>query len=279
MTAPLSAGTHELAETSSAGLARYVTISPLLSAVPGVRHGLTCRVAGLGHADGNVGYSPPRNAEDAWEMRRAWCGAIGVDPERLATAGQVHGADVLRVSASDAGRGARPGSGRVGLADGLITDEPGVALMTLHADCLPILLVDPLRPAIAAVHAGWRGTVADAAGATVRAMETSFGSDPGKLVVFLGPAICGRCYDVGDDVAGSWREAAGKVDGPLFRQGARWHLDLKAANLALLARAGVEPSNCQASAFCTRCHGDSWFSHRGQGASTGRFGAIVALTD
>jgi YfiH family protein len=275
--AAVTPGSHDRSSASPSDLAQLVTASPLLSAVPGISHGLTCRVAGLGRADGNVGYSPPRDAEDAWAMRQVWCEAIGVDPERLATAGQVHGADVLRVSVRDAGKGARPGSGRVGLADALIADEPGVVLMTLHADCLPILLVDPIRPAVAAIHAGWRGTVADVAGATVRAMEAEFGTERGRTLAFLGPTICDRCYDVGDDVAALWSESGGAIEGPLLRRGARWHFDLKSANLALLARAGVLLSHCDSYAGCTRCDGDRWFSHRGQGATTGRFGAIVSL--
>ncbi len=123
-----------------------VTRSRLLSDHPGVIHGITHRVPGLGLADGNLGYGPPRDTADAWQMRRQWSSAIGVDPDRLVAAGQVHGADVLRVRRDHAGVGARPDSRRVGIADALITDEPGVALLSLHADCLPLLLVDPQRP-------------------------------------------------------------------------------------------------------------------------------------
>jgi YfiH family protein len=254
-----------------------VLTSSLLATVPRVRHGLTSRVVGLGRADGNVGFSPPRDQGDAWSMRQHWCGAIGIDPDRLVTLGQVHGADVVRVAAADAGTGARPGSGRAGLGDALITDVPGVALLTLHADCLPVLLIDPVRPAIAAVHAGWRGTVADIAGATVRAMSESFGSVPSELLAFLGPAIGPCCYEVGVEVADAWKRQANHESSALSFADDRWSFNLRAANIELLVRSGIHPARLDTGSICTRCAGEHWFSHRGQGAQTGRFGAMIAL--
>jgi YfiH family protein len=255
-----------------------VTRSSLLSALPWLVHGVTGRVPGLGRADGNLGYSPPRDVADAWAMRRRWSEAVGVDPERLVAAGQVHGAAVLPVEPGLAGVGARPGSGRAGLADALIADRPGVALLSLHADCLPILLADPRRRAIAVVHAGWRGTVADVAGAAVRTMEAAYGSRPGDLVAYLGPAIGPCCYEVGPEVATTWSALAKADDALALRPaGERWRFDLRRANAALLRRAGLDPERMEQSAVCTRCAGDAWFSHRGQGPTTGRFGAIIGL--
>ncbi len=256
--------------------------SELLAQVPGVVHGVTGRVAGLGAADGNVGYSAPRDAQDAWAMRRLWGRAVGVDADLLATVGQVHGAEVLRAGVNDAGRGARPDSGRVGLGDALITDQPGVALMTLHADCLPILLVDPDRPAVAAIHAGWRGTVADVVGKTIHAMEDAFGSRPERLLAFLGPGIGPCCYDVGTEVLGSWleREEVAGTDPQVAVRATMTGtaFDLKMANSLLLRHAGVAEEHIDIHPDCTRCRGDRWFSHRGQGAGTGRFGALIAIT-
>jgi hypothetical protein len=264
-------------------LARSVYRSDLLSALPGVVHGFTRRQIGIGSADGNVGYSPPRDQADAWTNRQAWSAAIGVDPERLVTLGQVHGANVLRVRAGDAGIGARPGSGKLGLGDALITDEPGPVLFSLHADCLPLLLVGIGRGgqarAVAAVHAGWRGTVADIAGATVQAMAASFGIRPGELVAAIGPTIGPCCYPVGDEVIAAWRAAAGGDAASAIIPGlhpAQPAFDLAAANALLLARAGVDPSRIERADLCTCC-GEGWFSHRGQGPTTGRFAAVIAF--
>lgn len=249
-----------------------------LTDAPGVIHGLTRRVAGMGLADGNVAYSAPRDQHDAWAMRRRWCFAIGVDPERLATLGQIHGADVLHVRAVDAGRGARPGTRVLGYGDALITDEPGVALMTLHADCLPILVFDPARPAVAAVHAGWRSTVADIVGATIAAMTTAYGTQPANVLVYVGPGIGACCNHVRDDVIDAWRErAGGDADLAFGAADGQVTFDGRAANRLLLHRAGVAADNVEVSDICTRCQGETWFSHRGQGPTTGRFGAIIAL--
>lgn len=250
----------------------------LLRQVPSIVHGITARVPGMGGAHGNVAYSPPRDKADAWAMRTAWCAALGLDPEAIVTAGQVHGAATIAVGREQMGLGARPNSGRCGLGDALLTRQPGPVLMTLHADCLPIILVDPTMPAVASVHAGWRGTVADVAGSAVHALTETFGTRPGNLLAFLGPSICVACYEVGDDVANAWHIRHGREDdAALVAAGERYRFDLKGANARLLQAAGVPLDQTETSPICTRCGGDDWFSHRGQGPETGRFGAFVAI--
>jgi polyphenol oxidase len=251
--------------------------SELLASVPAVVHGITRRVPGLGQAEGNTGYASPRDAEDAWRSRARWCRAIGVEPERLVLASQVHGTAVRRVSSADAGRGARPGSATVGVADVLMTDEPDLPLMMLFADCVPLLLVDPRRPAVAVVHAGWRGTVAGVARAAVEAMAGAFDSRAGDLLAYLGPAIGPCCYEVGLEVVAAWRRYAGPDAGPGLGASGRT-LDLAGANETVLLSAGLDPSRVERSGLCTRCHAAEWFSHRAQGAGTGRHAAVIALS-
>jgi polyphenol oxidase len=256
--------------------------SELLSAVPGVAHGITRRVEGFGRAHGNVGFSAPRDREDAWAMRQGWCAALGLAPELLVTLGQVHGNDVHMVTPNLSGRGARPGSVPVGLGDSLVTNRAGPVLMTLHADCQPILFVDPgacrRGPAIGVAHAGWRGTVADVAGATLALMSSAFGTRAEDVHVCLGPTIGQCCYVVGEDVMSAWREQAGSdANAAIESSGERYRFSLNAANSLLLKRAGVRVENVDVSAICTRCDGDHWFSHRGQGPHTGRFGAMVTI--
>ncbi len=265
--------------TRNGALAEHVTRSSLLAAQPGLVHGLTGRVPGLGRADGNIGYSAPRDAADAWEMRQLWCAALGLSPESLVTVHQIHGASVARARMGDGGRGARPGSEPLARADAIITDAPGITLLTLHADCLPILFYDPVRRAIAAIHAGWRGTVSDVAGATVSAMQEAFGTKPEDLIAYLGSAIRLCCYEVGEEVVAAWRDLAGD-DWPAAaeQRGDRWRFDVALANAVLLRRRGVPTEQIEINAACTRCQGDRWFSHRGQGPDTGRFGAIIALS-
>jgi YfiH family protein len=258
--------------------------SELLSSIPGVAHGLTRRVEGLGRAHGNIGFSAPRDREDAWAMRQRWCAALDLESEHLVTLGQIHGRNVHLATTSHAGQGAKPGSAQIGLGDALVTNQIGPVLMTLHADCQPILVVDPgagrRSPAVGVAHAGWRGTVADIVGATLAVMATAFGTRAGDVHVVLGPAIGRCCYNVGDDVADAWREIAGADAGEALESvGDRHRFSLTAANGLLLNRAGVRVANVETSAICTKCDGDHWFSHRGQGAQTGRFGAMIAIHD
>lgn len=255
--------------------------SELLLRIPWVRHGLTYRVAGMGKADGNIGLGSPRDQDDAWEMRKVWCAGIGVDPTRIVTMGQVHGNDVIRVRASDAGKGARDRGTHVGLGDALITNDPNVVLLTLHADCQPILIADPVNRAVAAVHAGWRGTVADVGGATVAAMTREFGSDPAELLAFLGPAIGPGANEVGDEVIAAWLDQAHDLghaaQEAVLKPGPKHHFDVPMANRLLLRRAGLLDENIETSPICTRSNLDSWFSHRGHGPNAGREGALIAI--
>jgi polyphenol oxidase len=256
--------------------------SELLSSIPGVVHGLTRRVEGLGRAHGNIGFSAPRDRDDAWAMRQHWCAALDLEAEHLVTLGQIHGRDVHLARKAHAGHGARPGSTQIGLGDALVTNQRGPVLMTLHADCQPVLVVDPgagrRGPAVGVIHAGWRGTVADIVGATLSVMGTAFGTRIDDVRVVLGPAIGRCCYDVGSDVVNGWRRTAGAdADEALESDSDCYRFSLTAANRLLLDRAGVCAANVETTAICTKCDGDQWFSHRGQGAQTGRFGAMISI--
>lgn len=254
----------------------------MLSTLPGIRHAVTHRSPGMGQAEGNVAYSAPRDRDDAWAMRQQWCGVARLDASHLVTLGQIHGAEVQVVDAHHAGSGARPGSVQIGYGDALATRAVGPVLMTLHADCQPLLFVDPgvngQQPAVAVAHAGWRGTVADVAGQTIAIMSAAFGSRPENVHVALGPAIGPCCYEVGSDVVAAWTAIAGADAAvALSLRGDATYFSARDANLYLLQRAGVPVAHMEVSQVCTRCQGDHWFSHRGQGPLTGRFGALIAI--
>ncbi len=252
--------------------------STLLSSIPWLRHGITRRVAGLGKADGNVGYSAPRDEDDAWDMRQRWARAVGVDPCSLVRVRQLHGNLVHVATTADLERGPHPAATGAPVADAIVTNIAGLALMTLHADCLAMLLVDPRTRSVAAVHAGWRSTVADIASETVRAMQTAFGTQPGDLLAYVGPSIGVERYQVGPEVIEAWKSlhpvtsAIRSIDGGS-------NFDLKRANAERLAANGVLPDNIEISQVCTATDSETWFSHRGQGPLTGRFAAIVAIAE
>ncbi len=184
-------------------------------------------------------------------------------------ASQVHGDRVAVVGRADRG-------GNVPDVDGLITRDPAVVLAMHCADCVPLLLVDPVRGAVAAVHTGWRGTAAGAAPAAVGAMVGTFGSRPADLLAAIGPAIGPCCYEVDALVVERfapwpWRD---RVVSPA--PSGRWMLDLWEANRRQLVDAGVPPGSVAVAGLCTAHHPALFFSHRRDGA-TGRMAAHIAV--
>lgn len=255
--------------------------SKLIAGAGGAVHGITGRVPGFGVLDGNISYTSPRDAQDAWRCRKAWAAEIGVDADSIVVPWQVHGSSVFVVDDSHRGSGAAPGSQTVAQADAVVTNSASVTLMTTHADCLPILLYDPNSRSIGAIHAGWRSTVTGVSSNTVRRMNSAFGASPDDILAFLGPAICQACYEVGDDVANAWDSLNGSDNSGALSQTrpGKFQFDLKRANEKLLKKSGLRSQHIEWSDDCTRCNCDNLFSHRGQGPLTGRFAALIALED
>jgi polyphenol oxidase len=188
---------------------------------------------------------------------------------------------------------------KVSKGDGSATDRPGLLLAVVTADCVPILLVDPKQRAVAAVHAGWRGTLARIAEKAVGRMRLAFGSKPGNLLAALGPAIGPCCYEVGTELVtkftAQFADGAEYFDEP--RSGdepnpLEWlnmappghrppprnvRLDLRKANRSQLLAAGLRPQNLFASDLCTACCGDLFFSYRKEGAQSGRLLSVVGI--
>ena len=205
--------------------------------------------------------------------------AFGVTLGDLVFARQVHGASAAHVTAADAGRGSTTEDDALADTDIVVTSDPGVTLVILVADCVPLALVDPAAHVLAAVHAGWRGTAAGAVGAAVRAMA-EHGGRPERVLAFIGPAVAPERYQVGDEV----RDALGAAGGPhgLGTDVARpdgpghWLVDLVAANRLQLVAAGVAPERIFESMITTA--DPSLFSDRAA-RPCGRFGLLARLRD
>lgn len=214
---------------------------------------------------------------------------IGVSRERLLKLNQVHGCRAV-VHRAGNGRGAAAEKGvataRLRLeeesdwpkADILATDDPGVALVVQVADCVPLLMADRRSGAVAAVHAGWRGTAAGAAAAAVETFAREFGARAEDLVVAQGPSIGPCCYVVGEEVADAFT-AAGfgrRVDGWFERDdGGALRLDLWKANRDQLVDVGVAPERIHQCGLCTSSHPEWFASYRRDGPGTGRIAAVV----
>lgn len=247
---------------------------------PDLVHAVTTRAGGVSPAPWdrlNMSWARPDPAENVVENRRRVCAALEIPIERLVQAGQVHAVEVRAVGEAHAGRGAADRPSVLPPADALITGTPDLYLLACFADCVPLLFFDPVRRAAGVAHAGWRGTVADIAGATVRALGASYASRPSDLRVAIGPSIGPCCYEIGDEVA----DAARRLPEPseLLHPGisGRLHFDLWQANRRLLLAAGVRPEHIDVRGLCTRHHADRFFSHRATGGETGRFAAIIGL--
>lgn len=211
---------------------------------------------------------------------RAWqhlADYLGLAPNRVARVHQVHGCGVAHVAAD----GAVPRGDHPPQADALVSDDPSVALTVRVADCVPILIGDRRRRVVAAVHAGWRGTCASIAAATVHELRATYGSAPTDLVVVIGPSAGPERFEVGEEVVEAFR-AAGHGDEALSRWvlrglGPKPHADLWTANADQVIAAGVPPGAVIVMRACTLTHRDWFFSHRADGPATGRMTAAIRL--
>ena len=215
----------------------------------------------------NLSISTGDSMENARANRRRAFEAVALPFESMADVWQIHSADTVRFDA--------PRSDREVKADGLITDRAGVSLFQRFADCVPILFYDPKHRALGMVHSGWRGTVNRAAASPVKAMAEAYGTRPADLIVGIGPAIGPDHYEVGPEVIAAAGDAFPEADGLLIDRRGQTFFNLWAANEYVLREAGVE--QIETAGICTACHTDLFFSHRGEGGQTGRFGAVIAL--
>lgn len=225
-----------------------------LALIP-VRHGFSTRLAGTATEDHDVS-----NMAKAAQIER----------DALVTAHQVHGDHVVEVSERPAERPE---------ADALITTTPGVAVGVLTADCVPVLMANPERTVVAAVHAGWRGVAASIVPKVVGQLAERHGVSPGDLLVAIGPAIDVCCYEVSNEVA---NRIGATVEEPETvwadrRFGPRPHVDLRTVVGLQLQAAGVAPANIEKTGGCTSCNPAIFFSHRRDGEKAGRQLSFVSL--
>ena len=166
--------------------------------------------------------------------------------------------------------------------DGLITNVPGLCLVTFYADCVPLYFVDPVHKAIGLSHSGWRGTVGKMGKVTAEKMKKTFGTDPKDLVAAIGPSICQDCYEVSGDVIEEFKKAfpEGLWDQLFYeKDSGKYQLDLWAANKAVLLEAGIPEEQIAVTNLCTHCNPDILFSHRAQGDRRGNLSALLALKE
>lgn len=218
----------------------------------------------------NGGVSPPplgmnlsfRVGDDPVNVRKnreIFFGGLGIHLAQLAIPGQVHGTNVQHVE----------GPGEYPETDALISSGRGLFLCVSVADCVPVLLFDPLHNAVAAVHAGWRGTASAITLAAVEAMRAEFGTIPSGLIASIGPSASDCCYRVGADVSSRFppffvREEKGES-----------FVDLKGVNRSQLLESGLQPGNIELSPYCTISDSPLFHSYRRDGAKSGRMMGVI----
>jgi len=257
--------------------------APAFARLDWLAHGFSTRPRGA-----NEQQTPQRNREKFFR-------AIGADRMRPLKLRQIH-SDVAHLADSALASLAEPPQG-----DALFTRELGLLLAVETADCVPILLADPKTRALAAIHAGWRGTLRRIAAKTLGRMQMEFGARPEDVIAALGPSIGRCCYEVGPEVAKEFQaqfpNARDWFDGPFDALASdeaanplpwlsmappgheppapRVHLDLIAANRAILIAAGVAPKNISSSDYCTACRSDLFFSYRRERSARRMIAAIA----
>ena len=291
-----------------------------LARLPWMLHAFSTRMGGASRAPAaglNLGFIETDSRANVQRNRRRFFRELGAEKLLPAELHQIHSAKVFQVVKTARGKLAYRPSGypapratskRAPQGDALITDQPGVLLCVRAADCLPVLLADPRRRAVAAIHAGWRGALAGIVEITVGEMIRVFGSRPRDLVAAIAPSIRACCYQVGDEVVNAFcgRYAGGekffraaphdKVEDEIARRypllflskrppghgpevTPTHHLDLVAVAKDQLRRAGLSASNIDTADYCTACRTDLFFSHRKEGGGTGRMMAVIGTSN
>jgi hypothetical protein len=270
-----------------------------LARLPWLVHGFSTRIDNARSAAGapfNLGFTDADSRSVVAARRIRFAAAVGAADWPLIAARQFH-SDVIHVIAEPRVPSDPP------RADALLTQIPGVLLTVQTADCVPILLVDARRRAIAAVHAGWRGTLARIVQKALGKMRMSFGSRPADIIAAMGPSIGPCCYEVGPEVAqafaGQFDAAKEWFEGPFDRLSSgeepnplpwlnmmppghqppppRVQLDLRAANRWQLLDAGVPSARIVVSPLCTACRTDLLFSYRREATATGRLMSAIGI--
>ena len=233
---------------------------PELLTAESTRHG---GISPAPYASLNLGTSTADAPEHVAENRARFWQSLGVEAAQVATSHQVHGAEVLTVATP----------GRYEGYDALITRQPGILLAVTIADGTPILLFDPVNKAVAAIHAGWRGTVQSIAVKTLDAMGREFGTDPADCYAYVGTCIDECSFEVGADVAEQFPGVHQRFD----PDRGRYLVDLKKANSDQLLSKGIHKAHIQISAYSTVLHNHSYFSYRHENGQTGRMLACIGV--
>ena len=280
MVAVTGSGTTELKEKNHVPYIQFKN----LSATGIVKHGFSTRKGGVSTgilSSMNLNFKRGDDPDAVLENYRRMAAALNMRVEDMVLSDQTHTTNVRVITEEDRGKGIlRPQD--YSDVDGMITNVPGIVLVTSYADCVPLYFVDPVRKAIGLSHSGWKGTVDHIGQKTVWKMHEVYGSEPKDIVAAIGPSICQSCYEVSDDVAEAFRAnftADEAADILLDKGNGKYQLDLWKANWYVLTDAGILPEHLSVTDLCTACHPDLLWSHRKTNGQRGGLSAFLSLID
>ncbi len=245
-------------------------------------HAFSTRLGGVSRgcfASMNLGFGRGDDDAAVAENYRRLGEAVGFDWTKVVLSHQTHTTNVRLVTKEDAGKGTVRERDYIDV-DGLITNEPGLPLVTFYADCVPLYFADLKNKAIGLSHSGWRGTVGRMGEQTLKAMHEAFGTNPQDVIAAVGPSICGDCFEVGPEVVAEFANAFSKEQMKLLchaGNGDRSYIDLWKANRIVLEEAGIPEQNISVTNLCTRCNPDLLYSHRIMGAQRGNLAAVLMI--
>ena len=280
MVAVTGSGTTELKEKNHVPYIQFKN----LSATGIVKHGFSTRKGGVStgiFSSMNLNFKRGDDPDAVMENYRRMAAALNMRVEDMVLSDQTHTTNVRVITEEDRGKGILKPQ-EYSDVDGMITNVPGIVLVTSYADCVPLYFVDPVRKAIGLSHSGWKGTVGHIGQKTVWKMHEVYGSEPKDIVAAIGPSICQSCYEVSDDVAEAFRAnftADEAADILLDKGNGKYQLDLWKANWYVLTDAGILPEHLSVTDLCTACHPDLLWSHRKTNGQRGGLSAFLSLID
>ena len=255
---------------------------PMLESESFIEHGFSTRKGGVStgiYESMNLTFNLEDDPENVSENFRRMAAALHTVPEKMVYSKQTHTTNVLKIEEHHKGMGIVRERDFDNI-DGLVTNVPGICLVTFYADCVPLYFVDPVKKAIGLSHSGWRGTVGKIGKVTIELMQKTYGSDPEDIIAAIGPSICRDCYEVSGDVIQQFRESFDEAYWPeLFykKENGKYQLDLWRANERIFTEAGIREDHIAVTNVCTHCNPDILFSHRTTGDKRGNVSAFLAL--
>lgn len=257
---------------------------PMLRETGIVKHGFSTRLGGVSegcYASLNLSFDRGDKPESVMENFRRIGASVGVRCEDMVLSKQTHTTNVRVVTAEDRGKGILRERDYTDV-DGLITNVPGICLVTSYADCVPLYFVDPVKRAVGLSHSGWRGTVGKIGKKTIELMQETYGSDPADILAAVGPSVCMECYEVSEDVIRQFQDTFAEESWTeLFyrKPNGKYQLDLWQANSLIFREAGILPEHIAVTNVCTHCNSKILYSHREAGDRRGNLCAFLALKE